>query len=83
MRAGSFVGVLVLLEAWFANVANRTLLAVNFFNVSVEDATFKVLDLFARIYFAEVSKVVEADEFVRCFSHGVDIEPAFSTTPGG
>ena len=75
--------MLVLPEARVADVADRALLIVKLFNVSVEDASFKVVDLLARVYFAEVSEVVETDEFAGCFPHGVNVEPAFSPASGG
>ena len=74
--------MLVLLEAWCADIANRTLLAVDLFNIGVEDAAFEVLNLLARIYFAQIPEVVEANEFVGCFPHRVDIKPAFPSTAG-
>ena len=70
--------MLVLPEARVADVADGALLIVNSFNVSVEDAPFEIVDLLARIYFAEVSEVVKTDEFAGCFPHGVNVEPAFS-----
>ena len=74
------VVLLVLPEVWRTDVTNGALMTVNLFNVSVEDAAFEVLDLLARVYFAEVSKVMEADEFMGCLAHGVDVEPAFSSS---
>ena len=75
--------LLVLLEAWVAEEADGALPAVDLLDVGVEDAAFKVFVLLARVDFAEVPEVVEADEFVGCFPHGVDVEPAFSSTAGG
>ena len=74
--------MLVLAEAWVVDVADGSLLTVKLFNVSVEDAAFEVVDLLARIDFAEVSKVVETDEFAGCFPHGVNVEPAFPPASG-
>lgn len=73
----------VLLEAWFADIANGTVVAVNFFNVSVEDAALKIINLLARIYFAEIPEVVKADKLMRCFTHGINIEPTFSSVANG
>ncbi len=72
--------MLVLLEVMCADVADGTVPAVDLFNIGVEDAAFKVVDLLARVYFAEVSEVVEADELVGGFAHGVDVEPTLSSS---
>ncbi len=42
-------------------------------DVCVEDSAFEVLDLFACVYFAEIAKIVQADEFVRGDTHGFDV----------
>ena len=69
----TFDGVLVLFrvlgETLFCYIAERLSKRVERFDFSGENAALEVFNLFARVDFAEVAKVMETDEFLGSGSH--------------
>ena len=66
-------------EGRLGYVTERVLMQIHSLDLSVGNPPLEIFDLFAWIDFAEIAEVVEADECMGGFSHGGNVEPAFSS----